>query len=113
MEDVLDVYCRPFDARFPVVNMDAQPVQLLSHKREPIAAQPGRIARQDYEYKREGTASLFLFTEPLAGWRRVNARKRRTMIDWAAEMLILLETDYPNAEKVILVFDNLNTHKVA
>lgn len=113
MEDVLDVYCRPYDARFPVVNMDEQPVQHLSHKREPLAARPGRIARQDYEYKREGTASIFLFTEPLAGWRRVNARKRRTMIDWAAEMRILLEEDYPDAEKVILVCDNLNTHKVA
>jgi hypothetical protein len=113
MEDVLDVYCRPFDARFPVVNMDEQPVQLLSHKREPMPGRPGRVAREDYEYKREGTASVFLFTEPLGGWRRVNARPRRTAVDWAEEMRELLEEDYADAEKVVLVCDNLNTHTVA
>ena len=113
MEDVLDVYCRPYDARFPVVNMDEQPVQLLSDVREPEPPAPGRIAREDYEYERGGTASVFLFTEALGGWRRVSARQRRTAVDWAKEMRILLEEDYPDAEKVILVCDNLNTHKTA
>ncbi len=113
MEDVLDVYCRPYDARFPVVNMDEQPVQLLSHKRAPMPSEPGRIAREDYEYQREGTASIFLFTEALSGWRRVEARARRTAIDWAEEMRVLLEEDYADVEKVILVCDNLNTHTTA
>ena len=113
MEDVLDVYCRPCDRRFPVVNVDEQPIQMLSHTREPQPAAPGRAAREDYEYKREGTASIFLFSEALAGWRRVSARKRRTSVDWAEEMWILLERDYAKAEKVILVCDNLNTHKIA
>lgn len=113
MEDVLDVYCRPCDQRFPVVNVDEQPIQMLSHTREPQPAAPGRAAREDYEYKREGTASIFLFSEALAGWRRVSARKRRTSVDWAEEMRILLEQDYAKAEKVILVCDNLNTHKIA
>jgi len=113
MEDVLDVYCRPYDARFPVVNMDEQPIQMLSQVREPQPAAPGRAAREDYEYKREGTASVFLFTEALGGWRRVSARERRTSVDWAQEMRILLEEDYAEAEKVIVVGDNLNTHKIA
>jgi hypothetical protein len=113
MEDVLDVYCRPYDPRFPVVNMDEQPIQMLSHVREPRPVAPGRVAREDYEYKREGTACAFLFTEALRGWRRVSARERRTSMDWAGEMRILLEEDYADAEKVILVCDNLNTHKIA
>ena len=113
MEDVLDVYCRPLDARVPVINMDEQPVQMLSHTREPQPAQPGRIGREDYEYAREGTASVFLFTEALRGWRRVSVRKQRTIIDWAQEMRILLEEDYPEAQKIVLVCDNLNTHKTA
>jgi hypothetical protein len=113
MEDVLDVYKRPFDPKRPVVCMDEQPAQLLGHAREAVAMAPGRPAREDYEYTREGTASIFLFTEALAGWRRVSVRRRRTMIDWAEEMRILLEEDYPDAEKVILVCDNLNTHRIA
>ena len=113
MEDVLDVYCRGYDSRFPVVNMDEQPIQMLAHTRTPQPVAAGRLAREDYEYKREGTASVFLFTEALCGWRRVSARKRRTAVDWAQEMRMLLEEDYSKAEKVILVCDNLNTHKLA
>jgi hypothetical protein len=113
MEDVLDVYCWPHDASVPVINMDEQPVQMVSHTREPQPARPGRIAREDYEYAREGTASVFLFTEALRGWRRVSARKQRTSIDWAEEMRVLLEEDYPEAQKIVLVCDNLNTHKAA
>lgn len=110
MEDVLDVYCRPFDSQFPVINMDEQPFQRLDHTRELIPMKPGQPEREDYEYERKGTACIFLFTDALAKWRRVSVRERRTAIDWAEEMRILLEDDYPNAEKVILVCDNLNTH---
>jgi hypothetical protein len=113
MEDILAVYRRPYDARLPVVNMDEQPVQMLSDKREPLPTAPGRPAREDYEYGREGVASVFMFTEPLGGWRRVSARERRTAVDWAEEMRTLLERDYPEAGKVVLVCDNLNTHKIA
>jgi len=113
MEDVLDVYCRPFDPRFPVVNMDEQPFQRLDHTRELIPMKPGQPEREDYEYERNGTAAIFLFTDALAKWRRVSVREHRTAIDWAEEMRILLEDDYPNAEKVILVCDNLNTHIAA
>jgi len=113
MEDVLDTYCRPYDSRFPVVTMDEQPIQMLSHTREPRPVTRGRGAREDYEYKREGTASVFMFSEALGRWRRVSARKRRTSVDWAEEMRVLLEADYPDAEKVIVVCDNLNTHKIA
>lgn len=110
MEDVLEVYCRPYDPRFPVVNMDEQPVQLLEHANDPIPMQPGRPACEDYEYKRNGTACIFLFTEALRGWRRVSVSKQRRKIEWAHEMRILLEQDYPDAEKIILICDNLNTH---
>ena len=113
MEDVLDVYCRPFDPRYPVVNIDEQPFQRLANTRELLPVKPGQPEREDYEYERNGTASIFLFTDALAKWRRVSVRERRTAIDWAEEMRKLLEEDYPNAEKVILVCDNLNTHNVA
>ena len=113
MEDVLDLYCRPYDARYPVVNMDEQPVQLVAETRLPIPAEPGRPARIDYEYERRGTAALFLFVEALGGWRKLGARQRRTSVDWAREVKVLLDEDYPEAEKVILVCDNLNTHGTA
>jgi len=113
MEDVLDIYCRPYDSRFPVVTMDEQPIQMLSDRRESQPVALGRAAREDYEYKRKGTVCVFMFTETLGRWRRVSARKRRTAIDWAEEMQVLLEKDYPEAEKVVLVCDNLNTHKTA
>lgn len=112
MEDVLDVYCRPYDERFPVVNMDEQPRQLLGEARPALSAAPGRVAREDFEYVRNGTASIFLFTEPLGNWRKVDVRKRRTSLDWAQEIRELLDKDYPDAQKVILVCDNLNTHKI-
>ena len=113
MEQVLEVYQRPEDARFPVVAMDERPVQLLDDLRPPIAPKPGRIARIDYEYKRIGSVSAFLFTNPLQGWRRVSVRERRTAIDWAEEVKYLLDEVYPDAERVALVCDNLNTHKLA
>jgi hypothetical protein len=113
MEDVLDLYCRPYDPRYPVVNMDEQPVQLVGETRVPVPAAPGRPERIDYEYERHGTASLFLFVEALAGWRRLETRERRTSPDWAREVKGLLDEDYPEAEKVILISDNLNTHSVA
>ena len=112
MEAVLEVYQRPEDARFPVVAMDERPVQLLEHLRSPIPMKPGRIARIDYEYKRKGSVSAFLFTAPFQGWRRVSIRERRTSIDWAEEVKHLLDEVYPEAERVTLVCDNLNTHKI-
>ncbi len=110
MENVLETYAQPYDERFPVLCMDEQPVQLLKETRVPIAATPKHARRVDYEYERAGTASIFMFTEPLSGWRSVNARKQRTKVDWALEMGGLLCTRYASAEKVILVCDNLNTH---
>jgi hypothetical protein len=110
MEDVLDVYARPLDAARPVVCMDEKPYQLLGHAREPIPASPGRDRREDSEYVRHGTCSIFVWVEPLAGRRRVVARRRRTRMDWAHEVDHLLTVDYPNAERVLLVMDNLNTH---
>jgi len=112
MEDVLDVYQRPHDPQRPVVCMDEQPVQLIGETRVPVPPAPGRDARVDYEYERKGTAAIFLFTEPLGAWRRVETRKRRTKKDWASEVKTLLEVDYPKAEKVLLVMDNLNTHGI-
>jgi hypothetical protein len=113
MEDVLEVYHRPYDPRRPQVCMDEQPVQLIKEKRTPIPASEGQPARYDSEYERNGTAANFMFTEPLSGWRKVKVRKQRTAVDWAQEMKELLDVDYPDAEKVILVCDNLNTHKPA
>ena len=110
MEEVLDTYATPCDSKHPVICMDEQPVQLLKETRVPIAATKGHPKRVDYEYERAGTASLFLFCEPLSGWRSVSVRERRTKIDWAREVEELLRTRYASAEKVILVCDNLNTH---
>lgn len=113
MEKVLDLYQQPLDAEVPVVNMDEQPVVLHDDVREPVPARPGQTARMDYTYKRNGTASLFLFTEALSGWRGVSVRERHTSIDWAEEVKALLEKVYPSAKRVILVCDNLNTHTLA
>ncbi|MYH79174.1 IS630 family transposase [Candidatus Poribacteria bacterium] len=112
MEAVLEVYQRPEDVRFPVVAMDERPVQLLADLRSPIPVKPGRIARIDYEYKRIGSVSAFLFTAPFQGWRRVSVRERRTAIDWAEEVKHLLDEVYPDAERVTVVCDNLNTHRL-
>ena len=110
MEDILDTYALPYNKSIPVVCMDEQPVQLLNEKKNPIAATKAHPQRVDYEYERAGTASLFMFAEPLSGWRKVSARPQRTKIDWAIEMEELLRTKYADAEKVIIVCDNLNTH---
>ena len=110
MEDVLDVYARRHDPAVPVVCMDEKPYQLLGHVRDPIPAAPGRDHKEDSEYVRCGTCSIFVWVEPLAGRRRVVARQRRTRVDWAAEIDHLLSIDYPDATKIILVMDNLNTH---
>lgn len=113
MEDVLEVYARPLDPEYPVVCMDEQPTQLLKETRRKISASPGKPEREDYEYERNGTAANFMFTEALAGWRKVKVREQRTAIDWANEIRELLEVDYPDAKKVVLVCDNLNTHNIA
>lgn len=110
MEDVLEVYKRPHEPDAPVVCMDEQPTQLIKETRELVPAKPGQAERVDYEYERNGTATNFLFTEPLAGWRKVNVRETKTKKDWAEEVRELLEVDYPRAKKVVLVCDNLNTH---
>jgi hypothetical protein len=112
MEDILAVYARPFDPGYPVVCMDEKPYQLLAHARDPIPATPGHDMKEDSEYVRHGTCSIFVWVEPLAGWRRVNARTQRTRLDWAHEVDHLLNCDYPDAEKVVLVMDNLNTHNI-
>ncbi len=113
MEDVLEVYQRPYDPKCPVVCMDEQPTQLIKQTRAPIPAAPGRPATIDYEYERNGTATNFMFTETLAGWRKVNVRKRKTKLDWAEEIREMLDDNYPEAEKVVLVCDNLNTHNLS
>ncbi len=113
MEDILDVYQRPYDALRPVVNMDEHPVQLVKETRVPLTTRRGQPERYDYEYERNGTAVNFMFTEPLSGWRKVCVRQRKTAVDWAQEIKDLLNTDYPKAETVVLVCDNLNTHTPA
>jgi hypothetical protein len=112
MEDVLAVYSRPFDPAKPVVCMDEKPYQLLDHARDPVPATPGNDLKIDSEYVRCGTCSVFVWVEPLAGHRRVTAREHRTRLDWATEIDQLLNHDYPDAEKVVLVMDNLNTHSI-
>ena len=113
MEDVLSVYARPYDQQKPVVCMDEKPYQLLDHVREPLPAQPGFTEKIDNEYKRNGTCSIFIFTEPLAGWREAEALLRRTKLDWAHKVKWLLDEQYPDVEKVVLVMDNLNTHTIS
>ena len=110
MEDVLDIYAKPYDAACPVLCMDEQPVQLLKETRTPIPATKEHGRRIDYEYERAGTANLFMFTEPLAGRREVSVRATRTKADWAVEMAGLLEGRYAACPTVIVVCDNLNTH---
>jgi DDE superfamily endonuclease len=112
MEDVLEVYARPHDPKAPVVCMDEKPYQLLGHARDPIPATPGHDRREDSEYLRCGTCSIFVWAEPLAGRRRVIARQQRTRIDWAQKVDHLLNLDYPDVERVVLVMDNLNTHTI-
>ena len=110
MESVLDTYAQPYDARYPVLCMDEQPVQLVEEVKSPIEATKDHPKRVDYEYKRAGVANVFMFCEPLAGWRHVSVRDRKTKVDWAVEMASLLEGRYADCAKVIVVCDNLNTH---
>ena len=110
MEDVLDVYDRPRDQSAPVVCMDEMPVQLLKETRVPMPAEPGRPRRVDYEYERNGTANIFMFAEPLAGWRQTLVTERRTAVDWAVAVRDLVDNRYADARVIVLVMDNLNTH---
>ena len=113
MEDVLDVYELPYDEKCPVVCMDEKPYQLLGEARKSLPMIPGSDRKTDSEYVRNGTVSIFAFVEPLGGTHHVSVREHRTAIDWAEEIRYLVDIMYPDAEKIILVMDNLNTHKPA
>lgn len=112
MEDVLEVYQRPYDPAAPVICMDEKSVQLLKETRPAITAAPGRAERIDYEYERNGTANIFMFCEPLAGWRQTRVTERRTKTDWARAIRDLLDGRYADAKIVVLIMDNLNTHSI-
>jgi hypothetical protein len=113
MEDVLDVYTRPYDPRYPQVCLDETSRQLLAEVTPPLPMVPGHSAKEDYEYERQGVVNLFLVCEPLRGWREVMVSDRRTRIDWAHCIQELVDVHYPDAEKIVLVQDNLNTHTPA
>jgi hypothetical protein len=113
MEDVLDVYHRPYDPRFPQICLDETSKQLLAEVRTPLPVTPGHPAREDYEYQREGVCNLFLWCEPLAGIRQVEVTDRRTKRDFAHVIKDLVDVHYPAAERIVLVLDNLNTHSPA
>ncbi len=113
MEDVLELYAEPYDAKRPQVNFDETSKQLIQETRQALPARPGQPARFDYEYERNGTRNLFLFTEPQTGFRHVNVTEQRTMIDFAHQMPWLVDEAYPEADVIRVVLDNLNTHKAA
>lgn len=113
MEDVLDLYTEAYDPKCPVVCFDEKPLQLLEETRLSRPVAPGQPALVDYEYRRNGTANVFMAVEPLAGWRGVTVTERRTKVDFAAEMKRLADIDYPEADRIRVVLDNLNTHKPA
>ena len=114
MEQVLEVYRRPYDPRFPVVNMDEQHKQLIAETQQPIPAAPGSPARFDYEYVRQGSCVIWMFVEPLAGWRDVSVSETRTAVDWAHRVRRIVDDPrYATAERITLVCDNLNTHTLA
>jgi DDE superfamily endonuclease len=113
MEDVLEVYHRPYDEQYPQVNLDETNKQLIGEVRDPLPVAPGQIRKYDNEYVRNGTANLFMVFEPLAGWREVTVTDTRTRNDWAGVVKALVDGRYKNAKKVVLVMDNLNTHSVA
>lgn len=113
MEEVLDVYAAEHTPEEPLICMDEASKQLLKHTQAPLPVAPGQPQREDYHYERRGVQALFMFFDPLRGWRRVSCRDSRTRIDWAEEIRRLLEEDYPAARKVKLVCDNLNTHSIA
>jgi hypothetical protein len=113
MEDVLAVYCRPHDPDYPLVCLDEAMKQLIRETRVPVPMKPGQVARHDYEYERNGTANLFMMFAPLEGWRHVKVTDRHTAIDYAHALKDLADTHFPDAKKIVLVQDNLNTHKPA
>lgn len=113
MEDVLEVYHRPYDPRRPQVCLDETNKQLIGQVTPPLPAEPGQPEREDYEYVRHGTANLFMLCEPLTGRRHVQVTQRRTAVDFAQVVRELVEVHYPQADKIVLVMDNLNTHKAA
>ena len=113
MEDTLEVYQRPYDAQRPLVCFDEGTKQLVKEVRTPLPAGPGRLERIDYEYERNGTGNLFMMFEPLAGRREVLVTERRTAVDYAEAIQHLVDVSYPSAEKIVLMQDNLNTHKLA
>jgi DDE superfamily endonuclease len=113
MEDVLDLYAQPYDETRPVVCFDEQPRQLIAETRVPLPVVPGRPARIDYEYRRAGTANLFLVFEPLVGWRHVEVTAQRTNQDFAQQMKALVDTHFPSAKRIAVVLDNLSTHSPA
>jgi hypothetical protein len=113
MEDILDFYETPYNPRKPVICMDEKPYQLIGNVSEPLPMRPGDNGKIDSKYRREGICSIFIFTEPLAGWRHSSVRESRTTLDWAEKIKYLLTVCYPDTEKIILVMDNLNTHAVS
>ena len=113
MEDILEVYQRPYDPHRPLVCLDETSKQLIAETRVPIAAKPGQPGRHDYEYRRNGTANLFMMFAPLEGWRHVKVTDRHTALDYAQVLKELSDTQFPGSEKIVLVQDNLNTHKPA
>ena len=113
MEDVLEVYHRPHNPKQPLVCFDEGTKQQTKQTRTPLPAKPGTLARYDYEYERNGTSNLFIFFAPLESWRHIKVTERRTMVDFAHCMRDLVDIHFPDAEKIIMVMDNLNTHKVA
>jgi hypothetical protein len=113
MEDVLELYAEPYDPEYPVVCFDESPYQMISETRVPLPPEPGKPQRYDYEYKREGTCNLFMFFQPLGGWRHVKVTERRTAQDWAECMRDLVDIHYPDAVVISVVQDNLNTHTPA
>ena len=113
MEDILDLYAAEHTAEEPMICMDEASKQLTRDECEPIAMAPGQPAKEDYHYQRCGVAAIFLFFDPILGWRRTSCRDSRTRLDWAEEVRVLLEEDYPKARRVKLVCDNLNTHSIA
>ena len=113
MENVLEVYQRPYDPKNPVVCMDETSKQLILETRTPIPAEPGRVTCYDYEYDRHGVSNVFMFCEPLGGWRHASVADRRTKVDWAEQIKDLVDVHYPQADRITLVMDNLNTHAPA